>query len=692
MRRFSRRTTPPPDSTSQATAVDDATSQQDSSADPDSSAAAAPSQTTTTTTTSSSGSNANANASSSSSAPAFFTSNLEEHKKRQKNRRRMLSKWGAVTGSRLLFDGGTLASESVVASPSAVPNTEHCGSAPVTCVVVYPSGADVTRRVTFKTSPGRHEVIVRDIPLCATNLRIAGVSPNCVIPAVSPFTEPRPDIPEIKIIQKRIAELDLELSVLSKRKELVKCWLYSLQLSFSAPPPNGNSPDTSGICPLIPQFVQMKAKLAESLAFEDLKLQSQKKEAEYEYKKLCELKRTSIASLQHARLSAVVVSDEEVSFDICYAIPSASWKPNYEIYVTPGQTSIHIVYYGELRQQSGEDWNNVKLALCTQASFSGSIPVLPRRTLSIYHPVYSSFASRGRKMYSECEKVCEEECYDLEEEEEISCSRSRSRSVERSRSGSTSSSASRSRSRHRTRRHNLRNPTTRRQPAAALKVLTSNVKGTDNSFANFEIPCPCSIESGASKHRVVITMLELPASFSYDVLIEGEHPKAYLSAFAQNSNFPLVPANGKVYFDNSFAFVYDMQFVNANEEFEMMLGVDDSIQVTKQPIQKYADKSGIIAKVDSLGMKYTTTIKNTRGHEVSLSVMQVVPNPTDSRLKLKIQQPRLTATKSGDPPEATLEDNVVAWSQVLPSRAEAEFVLHYCLEFPRDTVLSETLP
>jgi hypothetical protein len=97
----------------------------------------------------------------------------------------------------------------------------------------------------------------------------------------------------------------------------------------------------------------------------------------------------------------VVVSTEKaietlINFD--YLIADASWNPNYDIRIKDIDNPLNLTYKAKVSQNTGEDWNDVKLTLSTgNPSISNSKPNLDNYYLTFnnyysnYKPSYSNF-------------------------------------------------------------------------------------------------------------------------------------------------------------------------------------------------------------------------------------------------------------------------------------------------------------
>eukprot|EP00010_Vexillifera_abyssalis_P008098 CAMPEP_0201544138 /NCGR_PEP_ID=MMETSP0173_2-20130828/647_1 /ASSEMBLY_ACC=CAM_ASM_000268 /TAXON_ID=218659 /ORGANISM="Vexillifera sp., Strain DIVA3 564/2" /LENGTH=543 /DNA_ID=CAMNT_0047952157 /DNA_START=27 /DNA_END=1658 /DNA_ORIENTATION=- len=85
---------------------------------------------------------------------------------------------------------------------------------------------------------------------------------------------------------------------------------------------------------------------------------------------------------------------------IIYLVQSACWEPTYDVRATSDQPDIiQLVYYGKIKQSTGEHWDNCLFTLSTaQPSIEGKVPKLETfnlgwRTGDIYAPSASSSAT-----------------------------------------------------------------------------------------------------------------------------------------------------------------------------------------------------------------------------------------------------------------------------------------------------------
>lgn len=90
---------------------------------------------------------------------------------------------------------------------------------------------------------------------------------------------------------------------------------------------------------------------------------------------------------QEARVSLFFERPGRAVLRLIYLVPGASWRPLYDVRLDPDLSRIEVGLSGELRQQSGEDWEDAALVLSTARPRVGlDPPELPRLWASVWDP------------------------------------------------------------------------------------------------------------------------------------------------------------------------------------------------------------------------------------------------------------------------------------------------------------------
>jgi uncharacterized protein (TIGR02231 family) len=249
-------------------------------------------------------------------------------------------------------------------------------------VTVFPSGAEVSRTVTVKIDAGENTVLINDITGQAdlSSVRVEGKgSGDLKIGSVDArlktlsSTDPAVVQSERKKIEDQIeklsdqrSELDDTIEVAEKTGEYVQKLQHLPEVQPSANQTAANN-DWNAL------YGTINARLAElAKTKRDAKVKQreinrqivdlQKKQAE-----------ATGASENHTELSIHVkaTAPMEATLTVHYQVSSAAWVASYDARLTTGDMSkdavrkLSIIRNASISQTTGEDWENVNLALST---------------------------------------------------------------------------------------------------------------------------------------------------------------------------------------------------------------------------------------------------------------------------------------------------------------------------------------
>ena len=83
----------------------------------------------------------------------------------------------------------------------------------------------------------------------------------------------------------------------------------------------------------------------------------------------------SNARIREARIHCFSqLLDTPSQIRLTYLVSGASWEPAYDVRIAPDMTGVSVNSMGQVKQRTGEDWNNVKLVLSTSMPQIGLNP------------------------------------------------------------------------------------------------------------------------------------------------------------------------------------------------------------------------------------------------------------------------------------------------------------------------------
>lgn len=336
-------------------------------------------------------------------------------------------------------------------------------------------------------------------------------------------------------------------------------------------------------------------------------------------------------------VSAEAMTKAEVS--LSYNMQGASWQPAYDARVNTKTGSISLASYGTIRQQTGENWENVKLSLSTaRPSVGARMPELHPWWLEIMTPVASRLGYSGAAPAPETANLA------------------------------------------------LRNDLQRGQVSVegedkdmrkAAEFTSAQIDSSGVSTV-FGIKLPTSIPSDGEAHKVPITTQSFEGALEY-VATPKLSETAYLKARLTNtSSAPLLGGTVNLFRDEDFVGTSRINFIASGAMFDFFLGVDDGIKVVRKTLLDKAIETGLLQKRKGVTRKYETTVENFKTEPVKVTLYDQLPVSQDSSIAV-------SNVKFSEPPTRQEKDTgKLTWEFSLDPKKKKTLVEEFSVEWPMD--------
>ncbi|MDF8365449.1 mucoidy inhibitor MuiA family protein, partial [Achromobacter anxifer] len=252
-------------------------------------------------------------------------------------------------------------------------------------VTVYQDRAVVTRAASSELAAGEHELVLEKLPasLQENSLQVSAKSTGqATLLDVKVRDAYQADTPnervkqleeQVRKLQVQQAALDDEAAVLDNQRELV------LMMQRGA-----TEPSKDGVRLTLDELKAIQSLSADSLAKALAGLRrvaEQKENLERELtalqSQLDQLQSSLSRRTKTVTLRVNLARAGKLDLNVSYAVAGARWTPAYDARLRPADRSVDLGYFGVIRQNTGEDWNNVKLTLSTaRPSLGGGAPAL----------------------------------------------------------------------------------------------------------------------------------------------------------------------------------------------------------------------------------------------------------------------------------------------------------------------------
>ncbi len=334
----------------------------------------------------------------------------------------------------------------------------------------------------------------------------------------------------------------------------------------------------------------------------------------------------SVSALFKKKLVKVTVESSgsaSVAMEISYINYRVSWSPGYDIRVLTGESATEFTGYGVVSQSSGEDWNNAKVSYSTaQPAQRGWIPDLV--------PLYATLSS----------KVSRGAAGKIMKEKNIS--------------------------QHALNRSILDNI----QGGAPEKSLEGeealgddgDVETQDKRLGSlvFDVPKRAQIPGDGSPHRTAISRHRFPVKFEY-LSIPKLSPYAYLQALGKNTlDTPILQGALNIYMTSDFVGSSFTGNILPGEEFELMLGINENIRVTRTIEERHEKKAGFLSGGRKISYGFAIKVENYSGREITMNLVDQVPVSETSEIEVR-------DVSFSDNPQKKLKNGIVKWQFIMKS-------------------------
>jgi uncharacterized protein (TIGR02231 family) len=329
--------------------------------------------------------------------------------------------------------------------------------------------------------------------------------------------------------------------------------------------------------------------------------------------------------------------------DLSYLASNAGWTPLYDIRSEATSGKISLTYKAQVRQQTGLDWNDVKLSISTNNPYANKT----KPELSPWYIDYQEF----RKQLQEKSKL-RSDAYGDDVPASVNTS-----AMNMGFMYSTNGAAF--------------------EPAAlGAEAFTTIVQQLIS--AEFKIDLNYSIASDNQVRMVLVKQSELNTSFRYYAVPKLD-PGVYLVAqMTKLDELQLVPAKANIFFDGTYIGETYLDPTTMDDTLNLSLGKDPNI-VVKRTLLKNQSKERIIQDKKERNFAYNIEVRNLKSSEIELIIQDQVPLTTN---------PEITIEKS-NLGKGTLDEKtgLIEWKLKLKAKENQTFDYDFKVRHPKDKVV-----
>ncbi|SFT64505.1 conserved hypothetical protein [Lishizhenia tianjinensis] len=528
-------------------------------------------------------------------------------------------------------------------------------------VTVYTQGAQIHRSATYKIATGVHEVIIEGVSprIDARSLQISGTGNVIILDSKYDVHYPKPD--EIEdanalpyAIRKKISAL--EDSIFNQRYVVAGLTnqmtvVQSSENMIKSNPIMQGKGKVGDSLELLQKSLEYYQKKLMELSSLRLELEQQKMEEQEvlnamqaRLRDLQQYKRNTgqgdpkpKAPIHRVIITLQAKAYTQGTLDISYLVSNAGWQAMYDLRSSANQDKINLNYKAHVYQNTGVDWEDVKLNISTNNPYQNKTkPELREWYLTSYIP-------NLRK--DEVRQKAPQPVQELEEVEIAAYSKTTADAVELKNFEYASTSAN----------------------------YTTVVEQKIN--VEFQIDLKYTIKSNNEKHMVLIKNEDIEADFAYYTVPKLDESVYLVANITNLDNLKLVPAQANIFFDGSYV---GETFINPgvmDDTLSLSLGKDPNLIVERKFLKKkYKEK--IIGNEVSKASEYVLRVKNNKAENIKLIIQDQVPITRNENIAIEVND-----IGKGKLNERT---GLVEWEIKIKSGELVEVPLSYTVYHPKN--------
>ena len=516
-------------------------------------------------------------------------------------------------------------------------NIEKEVKSEITEVSVFLNGAMVTRSASTTIPAGYTMLVFKGISSKISKQTIKadisnGVKTLSVEYINMPITKGKQDSLKIKMLKDSVASIAKELRKIDYQKAVFESEKQAIDQNNILIKGSTNAMMQVGELQKLSDLYRVRyAEIGKQIFIlneNKLNLEIKRKNVEQIIDTLKSATKTTVGYMIHV----FVKSNEAVSavIKLSYVAGGLAWAPKYDIRVEGVDNKINIDYLANIINESGEDWNNVKVKLSTADPLqSANLPSLKPWTLS--HTPTQTFGyggmNEGRLNEYSPKKLG------------ISEAQQNSGGIE------------------------------------LAKGVTYEEVEVPAIAIEFDIKDLQTIPSDGKPYLLDVTTYNLNASFEYFAVPKVDKAAFLLAQIVGWEKLNLMEGSTSIYFRGTFVGSSYIKPEYANDTLDISLGRDSKVMINRVKIEDKDDQKYIgINKREKL--TYRIAIRNTNATPIKLTFIDQIPVSQDNDIEVNVIE-----TTGG---ELDKLSGQLKYDVSLAAAESKEFIISFEVKYPKN--------
>jgi len=397
----------------------------------------------------------------------------------------------------------------------------------------------------------------------------------------------------------------------------------------------------------VKEVMEFKRKELSALEKELLKLEYKKKDLQ-ERQRVLQQQQNSLYGARSKPSGEVVLKLQSAAkvatdIEIIYVVTGAGWRPLYDLKSEGVGKPLELVYKAHVFQQTGFDWDQVKLTLSSSdPSLSNDRPILNPLKLNLLAANYTTKKKKGNTyiQYQGSGNVVLESQVRKDDafirnnpERGISSIISSTATVNTIDPGEAINSNGSRSSSNDTYIDGVRVVGSFGSPEIEIMDDFTDLLMDENQTTDFDLDLLQDIPSDGEKHIVEIKQHEVVVDYEYHIVPKLDKGAFLLAKITNYGQYNLLSGKANIFFEGVYLGQSYLDSKVTTDTLLLSLGRDEKISVRREKLKSVRKEHGSIVK-ENLG--FEISVRNNKGEEIDITILDQIPVSKNKELEIKL--------------------------------------------------------
>lgn len=323
--------------------------------------------------------------------------------------------------------------------------------------------------------------------------------------------------------------------------------------------------------------------------------------------------------------------------DVSYLVANAGWIPSYDLRSELSLGQVNLNYKAQVFQNSGENWENVKLTISTNNPFQN-------KTVPTLHPWYVNYNNFKQQ-------IAQNSINNMQ----MGVQYANKAAVKSDYAAETTSAN------------------------FAAKTADQFVTMVNQTIsAEYQINLPYTIESNNEHHMVLISNKDIKANYKYYTVPKLDKSAYLVAQISKLEELQLIPAQATIYFDGSYIGETYLDPTSLDDTLNLSLGRDPNI-IVKRTFLKNEVKEKIIGNFVEKTYRYLIEVKNQKATDIDIVIQDQLPISQEGEIEITM----IDSTKG----KLNAVTGLLEWKTKIKTKQSQQFELSFKVKSNKDRPL-----